>query len=168
MGVMNWVRVIPVGTQITTSLLSSQFSRAFSLAYDTVCRKFVRTMPVVVVSVNYRSSSKHGYPSQYDDGLDVLKFLDQTPMPSPTSPTSLAASSPEIALAPTSKILFVLSGRFSPEEEAPGTGLGAIGWNQHYPVDYRFVLRSSTASCHVPSISAVHHSFLPSLPTTVV
>ncbi|XP_062020593.1 probable carboxylesterase 18 [Rosa rugosa] len=50
-----------------------------SYAYDAVCRKFARQIPAVVVSVNYRLSPEHGYPCQYDDGLDVLKFLDQNP-----------------------------------------------------------------------------------------
>ncbi|KAL6205699.1 hypothetical protein ACLB2K_022953 [Fragaria x ananassa] len=44
-----------------------------SFAYDAVCRKFARTIPAVVVSVNYRLSPEHGYPSQYDNNLDVLK-----------------------------------------------------------------------------------------------
>ncbi|KAK9942616.1 hypothetical protein M0R45_008270 [Rubus argutus] len=48
-----------------------------TFAYDAVCRKFSRRIPAVVVSVNYRLSPEHGYPCQYDDGLDVLKFLDQ-------------------------------------------------------------------------------------------
>ncbi|PRQ39209.1 putative carboxylesterase [Rosa chinensis] len=50
-----------------------------SYAYDAVCSKFPREIPAVVVSVNYRLSPEHGYPCQYDDGLNVLKFLDQNP-----------------------------------------------------------------------------------------
>lgn len=34
-------------------------------------------MSVVVVSVNYRLTPEHRYPSQYDDGEEVLKFLDE-------------------------------------------------------------------------------------------
>lgn len=45
-------------------------------AYDAVCRKMARKIPAVVVSVNYRLSPEHRCPSQYDDGFDVLKFLD--------------------------------------------------------------------------------------------
>lgn len=48
-----------------------------AFSYDAVCRKFARRIPAVVVSVNYRLSPEHGYPCQYDDGFDVLKFLDQ-------------------------------------------------------------------------------------------
>ncbi|KAE8694939.1 putative carboxylesterase 18 [Hibiscus syriacus] len=47
-----------------------------SLAYDAVCRRFARKFPAFVVSVNYRLAPEHIYPSQYEDGLDVLKFLD--------------------------------------------------------------------------------------------
>ncbi|GFP88508.1 probable carboxylesterase 18, partial [Phtheirospermum japonicum] len=32
--------------------------------------------PAVVASVNYRLSPEHKYPSQYDDGLDALRFID--------------------------------------------------------------------------------------------
>ncbi|XP_059656209.1 probable carboxylesterase 18 [Cornus florida] len=45
-------------------------------AYDAVCRRFASKIPAVVVSVNYRLAPEHRYPSQYDDGFDVLKFLD--------------------------------------------------------------------------------------------
>ncbi|OIW07905.1 hypothetical protein TanjilG_20006 [Lupinus angustifolius] len=48
-----------------------------STAYDGVCRSFCSSFPAVVVSVNYRLTPEHRYPSQYDDGFDVLKFLDE-------------------------------------------------------------------------------------------
>ncbi|XP_030551352.2 probable carboxylesterase 18 [Rhodamnia argentea] len=47
-----------------------------SKAYDAVCRRFARKVPAVVVSVNYRLAPEHRFPSQYDDGFDVLRFLD--------------------------------------------------------------------------------------------
>ncbi|KAK6259236.1 Alpha/beta hydrolase fold-3 - like 4 [Theobroma cacao] len=46
-------------------------------AYDAVCRRFARKLPAFVISVNYRLAPEHIYPSQYDDGFDVLKFLDE-------------------------------------------------------------------------------------------
>ncbi|KAI6699981.1 hypothetical protein NL676_014305 [Syzygium grande] len=54
------------------------FLSAASRAYDAVCRRFARKLPAVVVSVNYRLAPEHRFPSQYDDGFDVLRFLDET------------------------------------------------------------------------------------------
>ena len=48
-----------------------------SFAYDAVCRRFCREINVVVVSVNYRLTPEFRYPSQYDDGEAVLKFLEE-------------------------------------------------------------------------------------------
>ncbi|KAK6923303.1 Alpha/beta hydrolase fold-3 [Dillenia turbinata] len=48
-----------------------------SKAYDAVCRRFSRRVSALVVSVNYRLTPEHRYPSQYDDGFDVLRFLDE-------------------------------------------------------------------------------------------
>ncbi|GLU21376.1 hypothetical protein SLE2022_375190 [Rubroshorea leprosula] len=48
-----------------------------SKAYDAVCRRFARKLPAFVISVNYRRTPEHRYPAQYDDGFDVLKFLDE-------------------------------------------------------------------------------------------
>ncbi|EEF44543.1 probable carboxylesterase 18 [Ricinus communis] len=45
-------------------------------SYDIVCRRFARRLPAIVVSVDYRLTPEHRFPSQYDDGFDVLKFLD--------------------------------------------------------------------------------------------
>ncbi|QCD95046.1 probable carboxylesterase 18 [Vigna unguiculata] len=50
-----------------------------SFAYDAVCRRFCRRIPAVIVSVNYRHTPEHRFPSQYDDGEDVLKFLAENP-----------------------------------------------------------------------------------------
>ncbi|KAL1819420.1 hypothetical protein DCAR_0415686 [Daucus carota subsp. sativus] len=47
-----------------------------SMTYDAVCRRFARKVGAVVVSVNYRLSPEHRYPAQYEDGFDVLEFLD--------------------------------------------------------------------------------------------
>ncbi|PQM35730.1 putative carboxylesterase 18 [Prunus yedoensis var. nudiflora] len=55
----------------------SSYLNPASFAYDTVGRKFARKIPAVVVSVNYRLCPEHRYPSQYDDGFDVLTFLDR-------------------------------------------------------------------------------------------
>ncbi|GLT48358.1 hypothetical protein SLA2020_219890 [Shorea laevis] len=45
--------------------------------YDAVCRRFARKLPAYIISVNYRRTPEHRYPAQYDDGFDVLKFLDE-------------------------------------------------------------------------------------------
>lgn len=48
-----------------------------SIAYDAVCRRFARKIPAIVVSINYRLAPENRCPSQYEDGFDVLKFLDE-------------------------------------------------------------------------------------------
>ncbi|KAK9266008.1 hypothetical protein L1049_027102 [Liquidambar formosana] len=55
------------------------FLRPDAKPYDDACRRFARKVPAIVVSVNYRLTPEHRYPSQYHDGFDVLKFLDQNP-----------------------------------------------------------------------------------------
>nr|DAD48656.1 TPA_asm: hypothetical protein HUJ06_018593 [Nelumbo nucifera] len=47
-----------------------------SILYDLVYCRFARDIPTVVVSIKYCLSPKNRFPSQYDDGFDVLKFLD--------------------------------------------------------------------------------------------
>ncbi|CAA6675544.1 unnamed protein product [Spirodela intermedia] len=52
------------------------FRSAASLEFDAVCRRICSELPVAVVSVNYRLSPEHRFSAQYDDGLDVLYFLE--------------------------------------------------------------------------------------------
>lgn len=49
---------------------------ANSITYDNLCRRLARDLQAVVISVNYRLAPDHRYPCQYDEGLDVLKFID--------------------------------------------------------------------------------------------
>ncbi|KAF7127352.1 hypothetical protein RHSIM_Rhsim11G0066500 [Rhododendron simsii] len=44
--------------------------------FDDFCRRLTSELPAVVVSVSYRLAPENRYPSQFDDGLDTLKFLD--------------------------------------------------------------------------------------------
>uniref|UniRef100_A0A2N9EBN0 Alpha/beta hydrolase fold-3 domain-containing protein n=1 Tax=Fagus sylvatica TaxID=28930 RepID=A0A2N9EBN0_FAGSY len=53
------------------------FMAANSKTYDEFCQKLAREIPSIVVSVNYRLSPEHKYPCQYEDGFDVLKFIDE-------------------------------------------------------------------------------------------
>nr|DAD28065.1 TPA_asm: hypothetical protein HUJ06_029533 [Nelumbo nucifera] len=46
--------------------------RPDSFLYDSVCHRFAREIPAVVVYINYRLTPKNRFPSQYDDGFDVL------------------------------------------------------------------------------------------------
>lgn len=55
------------------------FLSAHSKAYDVVCRRFARKLPCIVVSVEYRRTPEHKYPCQYEDGFDVLNYIDQNP-----------------------------------------------------------------------------------------
>ncbi|THU44454.1 hypothetical protein C4D60_Mb02t07540 [Musa balbisiana] len=48
-----------------------------SRAYDAVCRRICREVRALVVSVNYRLAPEHRYPAPYEDGTDVLRFLDR-------------------------------------------------------------------------------------------
>ncbi|KAI3694743.1 hypothetical protein L1987_77713 [Smallanthus sonchifolius] len=47
-----------------------------SAKYDDVCRKLARELPAVVVSFDYPLAPEHQHPTQHDNGLDLLKFLD--------------------------------------------------------------------------------------------
>ncbi|KAJ4966416.1 hypothetical protein NE237_018265 [Protea cynaroides] len=53
------------------------FFSAGSIFYHNLCCRLACKIPAVVISVNYRLSPEHRFPSQYDDGLDTLKFLDE-------------------------------------------------------------------------------------------
>ncbi|KAJ3688595.1 hypothetical protein LUZ61_017759 [Rhynchospora tenuis] len=52
------------------------FFSASSCTYDTICRMISREACAVVVSVNYSLAPKNKFPVAYDDGIDVLRFLD--------------------------------------------------------------------------------------------
>ncbi|KAL5982831.1 hypothetical protein ACLOJK_016908 [Asimina triloba] len=47
-----------------------------SKAYDACCRRIAAAVPAVIVSVNYRLSPENRYPAQYEDGFDVVRWLD--------------------------------------------------------------------------------------------
>ncbi|CAL9764611.1 unnamed protein product [Musa acuminata subsp. burmannicoides] len=47
-----------------------------SYLFDDVCRRICRTVHAVVVSVNYRLAPEHRCPAQYEDGVHVLRFLE--------------------------------------------------------------------------------------------
>ncbi|BAF27944.2 probable carboxylesterase 18 [Oryza sativa Japonica Group] len=49
---------------------------AASRAYDAACRRIARYAGAAVLSVDYRRSPEHRYPTPYDDGLAALRFLD--------------------------------------------------------------------------------------------
>ncbi|KAF3947709.1 hypothetical protein CMV_026190 [Castanea mollissima] len=50
---------------------------ANSNPFDKFCRRLAREIPSIIVSVNYRLAPEHKYPCQYEDGFDVLKFIDE-------------------------------------------------------------------------------------------
>ncbi|KAH6832240.1 hypothetical protein C2S53_005589, partial [Perilla frutescens var. hirtella] len=54
---------------------------ADSKVYNDLCVHLAAAVPAVIVSVNYRLSPEHKYPSQYEDGFDVLKFIDSNILP---------------------------------------------------------------------------------------
>ncbi|KAJ7571246.1 hypothetical protein O6H91_01G156300 [Diphasiastrum complanatum] len=48
------------------------------LLYDKFCRTLARDMPCIVISVHYRRSPEHRYPTAYDDSYAALKWLQST------------------------------------------------------------------------------------------
>ena len=50
-----------------------------SQLFDDLCRRLAKELPAVIVSVNYRLAPEHRCPASYEDGVDVLKFLDENP-----------------------------------------------------------------------------------------
>ncbi|KAE8699084.1 hypothetical protein F3Y22_tig00110596pilonHSYRG00025 [Hibiscus syriacus] len=47
-----------------------------SIACDDLCRRLCKKTGAVIISVNYRLTPEHKYPCQYDDGFDIVKFID--------------------------------------------------------------------------------------------
>ncbi|KAM2308223.1 hypothetical protein COP1_030362 [Malus domestica] len=54
------------------------FFSANSQPYNDLCKRLATKLPAVIISVNYRHAPEHRYPSQYEDSMDVLKFIDTT------------------------------------------------------------------------------------------
>ncbi|CAM6084106.1 unnamed protein product [Calypogeia fissa] len=51
---------------------------ADSTSYDQLGRKIAKALNAVVVSVNYRQSPEHRYPTQYEDCFKALQWLQKT------------------------------------------------------------------------------------------
>ncbi|KAH6809369.1 hypothetical protein C2S51_027152 [Perilla frutescens var. frutescens] len=49
--------------------------------FNDLCSHLAAGVPAVIVSVNYRLTPEHKYPSQYEDGFDVLKFINANVLP---------------------------------------------------------------------------------------
>ncbi|KAL1568353.1 putative carboxylesterase 18 [Salvia divinorum] len=47
-----------------------------SKVFDHLCSHLAARVPAVVASVNYRLAPDHKHPTQYEDGFDVLRFID--------------------------------------------------------------------------------------------
>jgi acetyl esterase/lipase len=52
------------------------FGSPHLVPYDDWSRRMCSGLRAVIVSVNYRRSPEHRCPAPYDDGVDVLRFLD--------------------------------------------------------------------------------------------
>ncbi|KAG6390886.1 hypothetical protein SASPL_148631 [Salvia splendens] len=44
--------------------------------FDHLCSHLAAAIPAVVASINYRLTPNHRWPTQYEDGLEALKFID--------------------------------------------------------------------------------------------
>ncbi|KAK6937953.1 Alpha/beta hydrolase fold-3 [Dillenia turbinata] len=80
-----WFRLFnPFATTIASSLPviiyyhggGFAFMGPDSRNYDDFCRRLATQIPAIIISVNYRLSPEHKYPSHYDDGFDAVKFID--------------------------------------------------------------------------------------------
>ncbi|KAL5778549.1 hypothetical protein ACOSQ2_009286 [Xanthoceras sorbifolium] len=50
---------------------------ANSVGANRLCQRLSRELSAIIISVNYRNSPEHRYPSQVEDGLDVLNFIEK-------------------------------------------------------------------------------------------
>ncbi|AES75962.1 alpha/beta hydrolase fold protein [Medicago truncatula] len=48
----------------------------FVFFHDDICHSFSRSFPVIIVLVGLRLAPEHRFPSQYNDGLKILKILN--------------------------------------------------------------------------------------------
>ncbi|XP_077231706.1 putative carboxylesterase 18 [Tasmannia lanceolata] len=46
--------------------------------YDAMCRRIARKIPAIIVSVHCRQCPEYRSPAPYDDGVDVIRFLDKS------------------------------------------------------------------------------------------
>ncbi|XP_044476078.1 probable carboxylesterase 18 [Mangifera indica] len=51
-------------------------AQANSIGSDNICRRLAKQLNSAVISINYRNTPEHKYPSQIEDGFDVLSFID--------------------------------------------------------------------------------------------
>ncbi|KAK9051172.1 hypothetical protein SSX86_027798 [Deinandra increscens subsp. villosa] len=79
----NWFRVyVPEGTTGKLPVIVYYHGGGFayydpdSAPFDGLCRRFAGMFPAIVVSASYRLIPEFRYPTQYDDGFNLLTFLD--------------------------------------------------------------------------------------------
>ncbi|PRQ32996.1 putative carboxylesterase [Rosa chinensis] len=79
-----WFRLFVPTTTTTTKLPviiyfhggGFVFFSANSTLFEGICRRLALKLPAIVISVNYRLAPEYRYPSAFEDGFDVLKFVD--------------------------------------------------------------------------------------------